>query len=150
VASLMKTAPASAGTEQEGTRLLSRFECNRCHEGTGLPQLPREKNCVQCHREILAGTFPVDADTLRLWQSHLVSLPAAPSLTAVGGRLRRSFIEAFLLKPHELRPGLLAMMPRLALTPAMARSIAATLVPTEADSGSIQDGDLTAGRRLLE
>jgi cytochrome c2 len=42
------------------------------------------------------------------------------------------------------------MMPRLDLTPAMARSIAAALVPSELALSPRQDGDLAAGRRLLE
>lgn len=136
-----------------GPRLLARFECARCHEGTGQPAPPTEKHCVRCHQQILGGTFPLTGglqpETLRAWQGRLVSLPVVPSLTAAGLRLRRDFIVSFLLKPHDLRPGLLALMPRLSITPAEARSIAATLVPSEVMTPPPR-GDLAEGRRLLE
>ena len=115
----------SAGASEAGRMLLARFECNRCHEGSGLAPASTEKHCVRCHAQILAGTFSAPPQALRTWQSHLVSFRVVPSLVAIGERLQRRFIESFLLKTHDLRPGLVALMPRLALTPAEAQVIAA-------------------------
>ncbi len=150
IAALQALGLTTVRAEPAGNQLLARFECNRCHEGTGLPEVPSEKHCVRCHQEILAGTFQVPSEVLKTWQGHIVSLPVVPSLTATGARLRRSWVESFLLKPHDLRPGLLALMPRLALTPQLARSIAATLVPQEPAPPTRSLGDADAGRRLIE
>lgn len=150
VAAVHALSAHAVHAQSDGKQLLSRFECNRCHEGTGLPEAPAEKHCVRCHQEILAGTFPVASHVLKTWQGYIVSLPVVPSLTAIEARLRRGWVEAFLLKPHDLRPGLLALMPRLALTPVQARSIAATLVPQEPAPPTALSGDLASGRRLIE
>jgi cytochrome c5 len=151
VALALQAWPSSAAAlEEDGARLMQRFECNRCHAGTLLPEVPLEKDCVRCHQQILRGRFRVEADTLRRWQQSIVSLPTTPSLLGAGTRLRRSFIEAFLLKPHELRPGLIAMMPRLALTPGQARAIAKALVPNEILATKLPPGDMKLGRQLLD
>jgi mono/diheme cytochrome c family protein len=137
-------APAPA---LDGAALMARFECNRCHEGTGLGAAPPEKQCVGCHREIRAGRFEAPAATLARWQRRIVSLPAVPSLTAIGARLRRDWVEAFLLQPTDLRPGLPATMPRLAITPAEAAAIARHLVPETAGSAT-PPGDAARGAIL--
>ena len=133
-----------------GLQLMAQFQCNRCHEGTGLPGVSQEQHCVHCHEEILQGTFTIAPDTLKTWQSHLVSLNAVPSLTAAASRLRRQWIESFLLRPHDLRPGLPALMPRLGLTPRQAQQIATALVPREAQGTPPAPGNPTSGRLLLD
>lgn len=146
-------SPALAGPGSvSGEALLRRFECHRCHEGTGLPAAPRDKHCVRCHREILAGTFPVAKEHLTRWQSHLSSLNAVPSLTAVGKRLRWGFIADFLLAPHDLRPNLPATMPRLQITPKEAQALASHLVPAESTqpAPAVETSKVAAGRVLLD
>lgn len=145
---LLSVSPlaAAAGAKAE---LMRRFECNRCHDGTGLPAAPQDKHCVRCHREILAGTFAAAPEHLARWRGNLHSLNAVPSLTAIGSRLRRSFIAEFLLQPHDLRPNLVATMPRLALTEAEAAALSAELVAAE-NLASPAPADAAAGRVLLD
>lgn len=112
-------------------RLLLKFECNRCHDGTGLPAAPRDKHCVSCHQDILQGKFEAPPEVLKKWQGNLHSLLYVPSLEHLGERLKRSWVEQFLLHPHDLRPGLVASMPRLRMTPWEAHSLATALVPEE-------------------
>ena len=138
--------PAAAGSNAE---LLRRFECNRCHEGTGLPMAAHDKHCVRCHREILAGTFAAAPEHLARWRGHLHSLNAVPSLRAIGDRLRRDFVAGFLLKPHDLRPNLVATMPRLALTEAEAKALAVELIAKE-NRLAPAPADAAAGRVLLD
>src|SRR5262249_34946488 len=107
--------PATVAPPADGRALMARFECARCHDGTSQPTPPRERHCVHCHRDILAGRFAAAADTLARWQSHLTSLRAVPSLTGAGATLRREWVRNFLLSPRDQRPALLATMPRLAL-----------------------------------
>lgn len=143
-------APAAADA---GQQLLERFECARCHDGAGLPVPPLEKHCTHCHQEILRGTFKAPPDALARWQKNLHSLPYVPTLVNVGARFERGWLERFLLAPHELRPGLPAMMPRLAISPAEARLVAAALVPAAAPAAPPPASDsqlLKQGRELLE
>lgn len=123
------TAPVGDATR--GRELMAEFECNRCHDGTGLVDEPEERHCVACHQSIRAGTFEASAAHLRRWRRNLVSLNDVPSLANLGGHLRRDWVEAYLLDPHDVRPGLLATMPRLPLSEEQARDIAAALVDTE-------------------
>lgn len=118
----------------DGAALVKHFECNRCHEGDRLERPTADKACVGCHAAIHAGTFEAPKDILAHWQSRIVDLLAAPSLTSIGQRLQRSWVRDFLVKPHDLRPGSTAMMPRLPIDPKTAEVIAAWLVPTEAPS----------------
>jgi cytochrome c2 len=67
-----------------------------------------------------------------------------PSL-AGADRLRRDYIRDFLLSPHDVRPGLIAEMPRLPLTRDDATRIAAHL--SDDDDGKL-DGDPVNGEVL--
>lgn len=145
-------AQGSEADGAAGRRLMASFQCNRCHDGLGPPNVPLDKHCTHCHQSILSGVYPAAPETLRSWQSRLHSINAVPSLLATGARLRREWIESFLLKPHDLRPELPAMMPRLALTPIMAKQIAVALVPTDL---GVRDrplplGQAPSGRILLD
>ncbi len=110
--------------------LVAQFECHRCHDGLPLKPLPMERHCVRCHRAILDGALDVASEIKATWQQNLHSLPAAPQLTGTG-RFQRSWLERFLLSPDDLRPGLDAMMPRLALSEDQARRLAAALAPID-------------------
>lgn len=130
--------------------LVETFECNRCHDGTGLPAAPQDKHCVACHRAIRDGTFAAAPADLATWRAHATSLLVAPSL-AHARRLRRAWIEAFLLHPIEVRPGLPASMPRLAIAPAQAALLAAYLAPDDplaAATAAAAAGDPVRGAQL--
>lgn len=115
---------APRGDFERGHALIAEFECNRCHDDAGLAAAPIEKHCVHCHQEIMAGTYDAPKATLAKWQKIIVDLRDAPSLGETSARLRRGWIEKFLLDPRDLRPHLSATMPRLAITQQQARDIA--------------------------
>lgn len=142
---------APIGDAARGGELVERFECNRCHEGTGLPAVAVERDCVGCHQQILAGTFEAPPDVLQRWQEHIRSLPDAPSLAAAGARLRPSWIAGYLTAPRDLRPHLIANMPRLALDEDDARDLAAYLTrDATPERGQVPDARrVEEGRRLL-
>jgi mono/diheme cytochrome c family protein len=128
--------------------ILAKYECHRCHEGTGLEALPNEKRCVGCHKTIIAGTFRAKKEILDRWRSHLVSLPDAPSLTAARP-LRREWIASYLLSPVDVRPGLRATMPRLGITAEEARVVAEHLGAGEKHSKvALDHAEIEAGRAL--
>ncbi|RLB46138.1 MAG: hypothetical protein DRJ42_28345, partial [Deltaproteobacteria bacterium] len=141
---------ALAGDAARGRELMARFECNRCHEGTGLPDEREELRCVHCHRSIRAGTFDAPAADLRRWRANLHSLNDAPSLAGLAGKLRPEWIAEFLVSPHDVRPGLPATMPRLPLSPDEARDIAVALAgSTSAEEDASVPGDPAPGLALL-
>jgi mono/diheme cytochrome c family protein len=131
----------------EAAPLYARFECNRCHDGLAAGPAPRDKHCVHCHQQILGGTFVADADDLERWRGHIKSITVVPSL-AGARRLRRAWVEAFLLAPHDVRPNLPAMMPRLAIQPAEAKILARSLVPDDDLGASAPAGDAARGEAL--
>jgi len=136
-----------------GHALAERFECNRCHTGNGLAPVPADKACVGCHAAVEAGTFEAPPDVLHRWQEHIVNLTVAPSLDA-GARFRRDWIAGFLQRPHahDLRPGLPAEMPRLAIGPDEARALAAWVAGPEPTTpvDPLWLASARHGRRLVE
>lgn len=147
LSTLLLALVAAPTTTDVTAALFEKYECHRCHEGTGLAPLPVERHCVQCHREIGAGRYPARPSALKRWQAHLVSLPAAPSLTA-SRRLRRSWIERYLLEPHDVRPALAGTMPRLPITAEDARTLADHLGAQPQDGGTLDPAEAEAGRAL--
>ena len=163
--------PNAPGDPKRGAELVVKFECARCHDGLAnaspipLPAKPPEdvtateatkvdnKHCFHCHAAILDDEYkaPKPATTAR-WKKNVEPLRDVPTLTGAHQRFRRSWIEGFLLKPHDLRPRLVPTMPRLALTTADARDIAAFLVPEEAPSSAqAPSADaIKEGRELFE
>ncbi len=103
------------------------YECQRCHEGLELPVLPPAKRCVGCHQDIRSGRFEASIEALARWNTHLVSLPGAPSLAGIAKKRSVEWLTDYLLNPRDLRPGLRATMPRLVLTRAQAGQIAHAL-----------------------
>ena len=146
---LCSTAVA-AHAEPTAQALLERYQCSRCHDGTGQAPAPEAKHCVHCHQSILSGTFSAPPVELARWQKNLVSLRAVPSLTAIGKRLQRKWVASFLLKPVDLRPALPATMPRLNITPREAELLSRYLVPTEAPLPPPSKDGIAAGRVLLD
>jgi len=139
------------GDVARGRELVAANQCNRCHEGTGHPAPDASKQCVGCHANIVAGSFKAEASLLAKWKPRVQELTDAPSLTATGKRLRRGWVERWLLLPTDLRPALHMSMPRLDLSAADARDIAAYLVP-EGDEPDVPvaGAELAKGRQLLE
>jgi len=122
---------AARQVPSDGHGLVEFYQCNRCHEGGGLEAPTPDKACVGCHAHIEDGTFVAPADVLQRWQTNIVDLTAVPSLASIGQRLKRQWIREYLKTPHDLRPGLTAMMPRFAIDDAAALAIAQWLVPEE-------------------
>jgi cytochrome c2 len=150
-------SPAAAlvvalGDVARGHDLVQRFECNRCHEGTGFGSAPLSQNCFSCHEQILTGRFPVSPAALARFRPHVASAREAPSLTALGDRLDSTWVRDYLLAPRDLRPALTPTMPRLALDAEQARDIAAYLVRDAKPHGSTARpaGNARRGRELMD
>ncbi|HWA77094.1 MAG TPA: cytochrome C oxidase Cbb3 [Polyangiaceae bacterium] len=145
-----------AGNAERGRSLIHQHQCNRCHEGTGEAPAERNQHCVNCHQEILAGTFPAARDKLERWKPHVGYVRRVPSLIGIENRLDRAWIGDFLLNPSDVRPLLAPSMPRLALSPEDARDIATALTtPRHARRETApphppSQADPTRGRQLLE
>ena len=136
--------PPPTKPKVDASDLLVKFECTRCHDVPGVAAAPRDKHCVRCHQQIHDGTFDATPELLEKWRGRITSMRWVPSL-AGADRLRRSYIRDFLLAPHDTRPGLVAEMPRLPITPEQAERIAAHLAPD--DDGAV-DGDAAKGEQL--
>jgi mono/diheme cytochrome c family protein len=140
------------GDAAKGQELVKKFECNRCHEGTGQPAPTLDKACFTCHLKIISGEFKSPKAAAERWHERVLDLKDAPSLTASQKRFKRSWVVNFLMNPYDLRPRLGPTMPRLALTREEARDIAAFL--TSPDDPAAKP-DFTAanaahGRKLME
>lgn len=140
----------AAGNAARGAALVRELECSRCHEGTGAPDAPLEKNCTGCHARIESGTLTVDPEDLQRWQTRVRHFVSVPSLARTQGRFRSSWLERFLLEPHDLRPSLDETMPRLRLSPDQAKDLATHLAPHDASGVEKSAGVVERGRRLLE
>ncbi|HVJ15131.1 MAG TPA: cytochrome c [Polyangiaceae bacterium] len=142
--------PVAAGNAERGRTLVERFECHRCHEGTGLTALPSERHCVRCHQEIEGGKVSAPAEKLAEWKRGIAGVSHVPSLDALG-RLKREWLEGYLQEPHDLRPALVSTMPRLALSSEEGADIVAYLqargeIPTAPERPAT--GDVKRGREL--
>jgi cytochrome c5 len=144
--------PDPPGDPARGKELVAKFECNRCHDGTGHEDPAFEKQCFHCHEQIISGKFKTPKSAEKKWKERVADLQVAPTLTDAPKRLRREWVAKFLLEPYDLRPRLSASMPRLKITPAEARDIAAHLGapddPPAADP--LAGADLGRGRSLIE
>jgi len=135
-----------------GRELVQHFECNRCHEGTGLASAPLAKNCFSCHEQIISGKFPVSAAALARFRPHVASAREAPSLTALGARFEERWVVEYLLAPRDLRPRLTPSMPRLAIEPSQAADIAAYLLANSPARAALPGtpGNPRRGRELMD
>ncbi len=148
LATAAPTAVAAAGNAERGRALVQQFECQRCHEETGLDALPTARHCVRCHQDIEAGKVSAPAATLAKWKQGLRGVTHVPSLSGLA-RFKAEWLESYLTSPHDLRPALISTMPRLAITPEQARDIATYLrarSPSTAQVASSKDGDVARGR----
>jgi cytochrome c2 len=118
--------PFEGGNFETGKALVAQFECNRCHEGTGLAAPKLDQDCVRCHEQIATDKFQAPPAKLARWKPHIMAYRDVPSLSALG-RLRPAWVMAYLLNPRDLRPSLAQTMPRLDLSREQARDIATYL-----------------------
>jgi cytochrome c2 len=143
--------PALHASAARGRELVQRYECNRCHEGTGLEAAPLERHCTQCHEQIASGSFRAPRDALSRWHATVEPLRDAPSLAALGRRLKSDWVVRFLEQPYDVRPHLSATMPRLALDHQQSLDIAAHLANHGgAQPDALQHADVQRGRDLIE
>lgn len=141
-----------AGDAARGKDLVVKFECSRCHEGTGTPAAVFEKQCFACHVKIISGEFKGSKGSEARWHDRVLDLKDVPSLTASQKRFKRSWLARFLLEPYDLRPRLGPTMPRLELTREQARDLAAYLADAD-DPAARPDfaaADPARGRALME
>ncbi len=151
-AQIAAAAPLSANATH-GKELLEQFQCNRCHDGIGIEPAPQGKHCVRCHADIVTGIFKAPSTSLTKWRPRVEDLNAAPSLEALGARYSQEWVEAYLLQPRDLRPGLPNGMPRLDLTVEDARDLAAYLVRGASEPVppiGPEDADMGKGREILD
>jgi len=139
---------ADAAAVKHGQALVSQYQCNRCHDITGVEPPELDYDCAGCHQQILAGTFEATPQELAQWQGRLHSLDEVPSLTHTD-RFSRVWVASFLPDAHDVRPNLPASMPRFAMPSQDAEAIAAFLVPS-AEATAPEVGDPERGRALLE
>lgn len=140
------------GDAERGKALVAQFECNRCHEGTGLPVPKMDQQCFGCHVKILDGSFKGPKGAEARWHDRVMGLDQVPSLSSTQKRFRRAFITRFLLEPFDLRPRLSPTMPRLPITREQARDIATYFAGAD-DGGEKLDlggADPARGRKLME
>lgn len=142
--------PQLAGDPERGRSLVEKFECSRCHDGTGLASAPLEKHCITCHQEIWTDKFKAKPDKIEKWKKTVVHYLNAPSLASAGERLDKGHIQAFLLKPHKLRPNMISSMPRLRISEQEAADVAAFLTKDAKPTNEAPSGDAVAGRSVLE
>lgn len=130
--------------------LITKFECHRCHDVPGTQPAVRDKHCFGCHQQIHAGTFEAKTETIEKWRGRIQGLRHAPSL-AGADRLSRTWVKQFLLQPHDVRPGSIAEMPRLAITDEEATRLATFLVPTER-AGTVESdpADIARGEHFYK
>ncbi len=143
--------PPAEPVEPAGVAVAARFQCARCHEAPGrLATLPVEEDCTGCHAAVFTDHFDdrYTAEGIAGWRSRIHSLRVTPSLLGTE-RLRADWLEAFLAKPHDLRPGIPATMPRLPLGDDDRAALGAWLgADTEPSTPSVA-GDVERGLALL-
>lgn len=142
--------PHLAGDPERGRSLVEKFECSRCHDGTGLASAPFEKHCVTCHQDIWTDKFKAKPDKIEKWKKTVVHYLNAPSFEGAAERFEPAFIQAFLLRPHKLRPNMVSSMPRLRITEQEAADVAAYLTKGAKPSADPVSGDPAAGRTVIE
>jgi mono/diheme cytochrome c family protein len=141
-----------AGDADRGKALVARFECSRCHEGTGMPAVTLERQCFTCHQKVASGELKGPKAAEARWHDRVLDLTDAPSLTSSQKRFRRTWLVGFLLDPKDLRPRLAPTMPQLEMTRDEARDIAAYLAAPDdpAAKPDLNGADLERGRKLME
>jgi mono/diheme cytochrome c family protein len=134
---------APAGDEHAVERLAHRVPSLSRRDGAAAPSSIAVR---RPSRAILGGTFDAPRARLEEWRSSLHSLNHAPSLAGLAGHLRRDWIREFLLRPHDVRPGLEATMPRLPISEEQAADLARALTDGAPDDAPRGSGAMPADR----
>jgi cytochrome c2 len=145
-----ETEERSHGDASRGKALVTRYECNRCHAGTGQPAPMFERQCVGCHDVIARGALPFPRERVEAWRSATRHYITTPNLTAIGRTLRPSWIASFLHEPVKVRPHEEEWMPRLDISENDARDMAEFLTTgAEAIHETRAVGDAERGRTVV-
>jgi cytochrome c1 len=142
------------GDAKRGEELVARFECARCHDGTGLPAPMLQRQCKGCHERVMSGALPFSKSRLDTWRASLRHYVTTPDLAQAGQTLRPSYIAAFLSEPKKVRPHMEEWMPRLRIDESQAADIAAYLTresmpfPAPTADSLVAEGDVERGRAL--
>lgn len=145
---LLPSLAAAAPDPARGRAAIEAAECTRCHEIPGIEPAPVEASCVGCHREILtAAATPEGLTAARarypFFDRHLAAVQrghftqGAPSLVAVGRRLRPAWLRAFLAAPWDVRPHLSESMVRVGFDDATLDDVVAFLTADAAKLSGI-------------
>ena len=127
---------------------LEKFECQRCHSDLqNVGHFPLIQSCTGCHQAILAGRLDATFDLAPQWKTMVKHLVDVPSLQGVDQRLRRDWFVSFIQNPHDIRPALPEMMPRLKVSAAEAEQLADELGLSN-DSAEPALGDAERGKTL--
>lgn len=117
----------AGGDAAHGKALVAKYECNRCHAGTGEPAPSFDRQCVHCHELIVAEKLPFPRARLDAWRAATHHYITTPSLASLGQTLRPSWVASFLEEPVKIRPHEEEWMPRLRVSESDARDVAAYL-----------------------
>lgn len=140
----------AGGDAAHGKALVAKYECNRCHEGTGQPAPALDRQCVGCHQLVAAERLPFPRPQLDAWQKATRHYITTPSLATLGRTLRPSWIASFLHEPVKIRPHEEEWMPRLSIPEGDARDLAAFLVAGADPPGETTlDGDVERGKEIV-
>ena len=160
-----KTHSAAArGDADKGEALMVQMQCARCHDSAPAYAAPAgdgaaaeagaggedDKHCVKCHVDVVGGRFK-DHKEWASWRDNVEPLTVTPSLKSTE-RFSYGWLVSYLQAPTDLRPHMVANMPRLRLSEEQARDVATFLTKSAAprDDVSLEGADLARGRKLLE
>jgi cytochrome c2 len=142
--------PPASGDAARGKALVAKYECQRCHEGTGQPAPAFERQCVGCHQVIAAEKLPFPRAQLDAWQKATRHYITTPSLATIRRTMRPSWVASFLHEPVKIRPHLEEWMPRLSIPEQDARDLAAYLTAgSEAPQEPAAAGDVARGKEIV-
>jgi cytochrome c2 len=140
----------SRGDATHGEALLARYQCNRCHAGTGQPAPMFDHQCVGCHKAIAAETLPFPKEKLDAWRDATHHYITVPTLATIGRTIRPSWIASFLQEPVKIRPHEEEWMPRIDISPRDARDMAAYITRgAEPPSAASPAGDIARGQEVV-
>ncbi len=126
-------ASAAEAAIREGKEVLSKHQCNRCHQIDDLAPPARPLHCTGCHtwmeglkpgdgafEKVAAKTGPA---LIERYQKNIVHLVEVPNLTRIAARVRPDWLATYLKEPWDVRPALEESMIRHKLSEAEQRAV---------------------------
>jgi mono/diheme cytochrome c family protein len=107
---------------------------------------------VSCHVAIFAGGLDAEygAEVTAKWREEIKHLTLVPNLRSGATRFKRDWLIAYLQRPHDLRPRLNSMMPRLKVSALEAGQLADWLIGHEQAEQPMPTGaDAARGLALM-